>query len=196
LIALSNVGMVGLHSDWWAKRMLLAFVLTVCVKKAICRGRWVWASVTPRAADGSLKGGREVVLVVPNGSVQRSVTGSLAPRKIILLLYRTIHSVVVNVTLQPASVRTRIPNREAIERSGMMWPVRIVGSPSITISHMCVDVTIRPSARATFNGRVVGRRLLTGVPSMTKTWVAPESAMDIAGGSCTIPPAMSRSMSP
>ncbi len=86
--------------------MLLALVLTVCVKKAICRGLWAWALVTQRAADGSLDGGWEVMLAVPNGSVQRLVTGSLAPRKIILFLYRTMHSVVVNVTLQPASVRT------------------------------------------------------------------------------------------
>ena len=39
-------------------------------------------------------------------------------------------------------------------------------------------MTSRPSARATFNGLVVGRLLTTGVPSITKIWVAPESAME------------------
>jgi hypothetical protein len=42
---------------------------------------------------------------------------------------------------------------------------------------MCVDKTIRPSANATFSGWVVGHLLTTGVPSITKIWVAPESAM-------------------
>ena len=45
------------------------------------------------------------------------------------------------------------------------------------MSHMCVDVTRRPSANATFNGHVVFRLLWTGMPSMTKIWVAPESAI-------------------
>ena len=45
------------------------------------------------------------------------------------------------------------------------------------MSHMCVDMTRRPSANATFNGHVVFRLLWTGIPSMTKIWVAPESAI-------------------
>jgi hypothetical protein len=92
-------------------------------------------------------------------------------------LYRTMQLVLSNVTVHPASVRTRIPNSEAIDRSGIMCPVSTVGSPSILMSHMCVDQTIRPSANATFSGCVVGRLLTTGVPSITKIWVAPESAM-------------------
>ena len=102
-----------------------------------------------------------------------------------------MHSVAVKVTSQPADVRTRIPNSEATDSSGTMCPVRVVGRPSIATSHICVDVTIRPSARATRKGRVVGRRLTTGVPSMTKICVAPESAIDIPGGSVTAPPATS-----
>ena len=101
-----------------------------------------------------------------------------------------MHSVAVKVTSQPADVRTRIPNSEATDSSGTMCPVRVVGRPSIATSHICVDVTIRPSARATRKGRVVGRRLTTGVPSMTKICVAPESAIDIPGGSATTPPAI------
>jgi actin-like ATPase involved in cell morphogenesis len=38
-------------------------------------------------------------------------------------------------------------------------------------------MTRRPSAKATFNGHVVFRLLWTGIPSMTKIWVAPESAI-------------------
>ncbi len=45
------------------------------------------------------------------------------------------------------------------------------------ISHMCVDVTLLPSARDTTKGHVVGRLLTTGVPSMMKTCIAPVSAM-------------------
>ena len=45
------------------------------------------------------------------------------------------------------------------------------------MSHMCVDKTILPSANATFSGCVDGRLLMTGVLSITKIWVAPESAM-------------------
>ncbi len=83
----------------------------------------------------------------------------------------------VNVTLHPASVRTLIPKSEAIERSGMMCPVNITGSPSIFISHICVDMTWRPSASATLSGFIVGRLFIMGVPSITNICVAPESAM-------------------
>ena len=110
----------------------------------------------------------EVILLDPSGSVHKSVAGSLAPRKIIRSLYFTMHSLGVNVTSHPAVVRTRMPKSEATDRSGTMCPVRTVGSPSISTSHICVDVTMRPSASATFNGRVVGRRFTTGVPSITK----------------------------
>ena len=119
----------------------------------------------------------------PNGNVHKSVAGSFSRFKIICLLYRTMHSLLVKVTLHPAEVSTRMPNSEATDRSGTMCPVRVVGSPSIVMSHICVDVTIRPSARATRNGRVVGRRLTTGMPSITKICVAPESAIDMPGES-------------
>jgi hypothetical protein len=42
---------------------------------------------------------------------------------------------------------------------------------------MCVDITILPLASATFRGGVVVRLLTTGVLSITKICVAPESAM-------------------
>jgi hypothetical protein len=45
------------------------------------------------------------------------------------------------------------------------------------MSHMCVDMTRRPLANATFNGHFVFCLLWTGIPSMTKIWVAPVSAI-------------------
>ncbi len=44
-------------------------------------------------------------------------------------------------------------------------------------SHICVDVTCCPSARDTVKGFVVGRLLITGVPSIMNICVAPESAI-------------------
>ncbi len=72
---------------------------------------------------------------------------------------------------------TRIPKREAIDNSGTMCPTRGVGRPGIIMSHMWVDITRRPSANAILSGHVVFHLLWTGVPSMTKIWVVPESAI-------------------
>ncbi len=54
---------------------------------------------------------------------------------------------------------------------------RVVGRPGSIISHICVDITRRPSANATFRGQVVFCLLRTGVPSITNICVAPESAI-------------------
>ncbi len=83
--------------------------------------------------------------------------------------------------MHSASVRTRIPNREAIDNSGTMCPTRVVGRPGSIISHICVDITRCPSANATFRGQVVIRLLRTGVPSITNMCVAPESAIASLG---------------
>ncbi len=83
--------------------------------------------------------------------------------------------------MHPASVRTLIPNREAIDNSGTMCPTRDVGRPGSIISHICVDITRRPSANATFRGQVVIRLLRTGVPSIMNICVAPESAIASLG---------------
>ena len=45
------------------------------------------------------------------------------------------------------------------------------------MSYMCVDITRRPSANATLSGHVGFCLLLTGLPSMTKIWVVPESTI-------------------
>jgi hypothetical protein len=117
--------------------MLLAFVCTVWAKVAKSWEARVWTSVVVMVADGhsALTGG-EITLAESNGSIHRSVAGSLAPRKITFPRYLTIHSVVVKVTSQPTSVRTRMPKRDAIDKSEMMWPVSIVRRPSIAMSHM------------------------------------------------------------
>ena len=114
----------------------------------------------------------------PSGKVHRSVALSLLPCKIILLSYQTVHLNLSNQTLDPAAVKTRMPNREANNNSGMICPVRVMGRPLMCMSHMCVVVTTRPSVSATRRGHVVFCLLTTGVPSMTKIWVAPESAME------------------
>jgi hypothetical protein len=64
----------------------------------------------------------------------------------------------------------------------MMWPVNVIVRPFIFMSHICVDVTCRLSASDTRSGVVVGRLLAAGAPSLTKNWVAPESAMASVGG--------------
>ncbi len=111
------------------------------------------------------------------GRVQRSVVGSLIPTKIVLPLYLTTHFLLSNFTVHPTSVSTRIPKREGMDNSGMMCPTRVVGRPGITVSHICMDSTRWPSANATFRGHVVFCLLRTGMPSIMKIWVAPESAI-------------------
>jgi hypothetical protein len=94
-----------------------------------------------------------------------------------LPLYLTTHLWVLNVTVHPTSVNTQILNKEAIERLGMMWPVNVTGRPGVLMMHICVVQTCRPSANVTMSGQVVRFLFLTGVPSMTKIWVALELAM-------------------
>jgi hypothetical protein len=114
----------------------------------------------------------------PKGRVHRSVAGSFPPLKIILPLYQTVHCSWSNVTLQSASVSARISKMEAVDRSGMMWPVSTVGRPSIYMSHMYVDITCLPLVSATLRGCVILCFLMTGVPSITKICAVPESAME------------------
>ena len=120
----------------------------------------------------------EVLPVEPTiGRVHRSVVGSFMPVNIILPLYLTTHYSMSNLTVHPASVSTRIPKREAIDNSGTMCPTSVVRRPGIIISHLCVHITVPPSANVTLSGHVVFCLLWTGVPSMIKIWVAPKSAI-------------------
>jgi hypothetical protein len=107
------------------------------------------------------------------------------------MLYCTVHLCLSNVTSHPTSINTCILNRDAIDKSGIMCPIRTNGRPAICTLHMCVDTTCRPSANVTFSGRVVWCLLITLAPSMTKIWVALESAMVTAVLSRNIAPAQS-----
>jgi hypothetical protein len=55
------------------------------------------------------------------------------------------------------------------------------------MSHICVDITCLPLARETLSGQVIGRLLTTGVTSITKIWVAPESAIALSVASKMLP---------
>jgi hypothetical protein len=138
----------------------------------------VWAlEKTGAANDGMVEPYWEDTFWDPNGRVHKSVTRSFLPRRIITPFYPTAHLLRLNVTSHPTLVKTRMPKREAILRSGMMWPVRVTGRPSILMLHLCVNMTVCPSANETWSGFNVGCLLWTGVPSITKICVLSESAM-------------------
>ena len=60
---------------------------------------------------------------------------------------------------------------------GTMCPVNVVGSPGISMSHMCVDLICLPSGRLIVSGFIAGHLFFTSAPSMTKIDVAPVSAI-------------------
>jgi hypothetical protein len=88
-----------------------------------------------------------------------------------------VHFILSNLTSHPASVKTWMPKREAMESSGMMCPIHVTGSPIMFTSHIWVEVTCLPLARDTCRGQVVCPLLTMGVPSITKIWVALEYAI-------------------
>ena len=65
--------------------------------------------------------------------------------------------------------------------SGTMWPVNVTGKPGIVMSQMCVDFTFVPSGRLLDMGFVARSLFCTLVIFITKTVVAPVSAMTWAG---------------
>jgi hypothetical protein len=144
-------------------------------------GRWAWELACTGVADGIMSLTRWVVMSTdPRGRVHRSILGSLSPLKIILLLHCTVHLCLSKVTFHPTSINTRIPNSKAIDKSGIMCPMRTKGRPSMCMLHMCVDTTCCQSANVILRGRIVRRLLISLAPSMTKIWVASESAMAAA----------------
>ncbi len=62
----------------------------------------------------------------------------------------------------------------------------------MSMSHMCVIITCCLSANVTLSGLVVRCLFLTGVPSISKIWFAPESAMASLVGNFTVARAMAR----
>jgi hypothetical protein len=85
--------------------------------------------------------------------------------------------VFVNNNLHPESHRTLMPINNAIDNFGTTCPTNTIGSPGIVMSHVCVDFAFVPSGRLIVSGRIAGRRLSHGVPSMMKIGVAPVSAI-------------------
>ncbi len=83
------------------------------------------------------------------GSVHRSVVGSFMLGKIIFPSYLTTRLLMSNFTVHPAAVRTRIPNREAIDNSGMIWPTSIVGRHGI-MALPCTHLLKQPLADTSF----------------------------------------------
>jgi hypothetical protein len=63
----------------------------------------------------------------------------------------------------------------------------------MNVTHICVDITCLLLARETLtlSGRVIECLLTTGVPSITKIWVAPESAIALSVASQNAAPAIS-----
>ncbi len=104
-----------------------------------------WALAHTGTASGSCIPSCLTWVVLPArptiGRIHRSVARSFKPTKIVLSLYFTTHFLLSNWTVHPASVRTRIPNREAMDNSGTMCPTRVVGRLGSTMSHICVDIT-------------------------------------------------------
>jgi hypothetical protein len=78
-----------------------------------------------------------------------------------------------------------MPNRDAMARSGMTWPVNGLGRPGTTTSHVCVERTCRPSGRLTVRRFNAIWRLGTGTPSCMKMDVALVSSMPCDGSMFT-----------
>ena len=108
------------------------------------------------------------------GRVHRSVVGSFMPYNNFSIVF---NDAFLDVKFNRASRCCEDMEREAIDNSGSICPTSVVGSPGIIISHICVDITRRPLANAIFSGHVVFCLLWMGMPSMTKIWVALESAI-------------------
>ncbi len=83
----------------------------------------------------------------------------------------------VKIIVQLALHRTRMPMREAMDNLETICPVRIIGSPGVTMLHTCVEHTISPFGRLMERGSVARRMFLIGVPAITNMEVAPMSAM-------------------
>ena len=62
-------------------------------------------------------------------------------------------------------------------KCGTMCPVNVVGSPGISMSHMCVDLICLPSGRLIVSGFIAGHLFLMSALSMIKIDVAPVSAI-------------------
>jgi hypothetical protein len=71
------------------------------------------------------------------------------------IVSHTVHLLLSKVTSPPTFVKTRILNSKAIDKTGIICPIRTKGRPSMCMSHMCVDTTCLPSANVTLSEHVV-----------------------------------------
>ena len=71
----------------------------------------------------------------------------------------------------------RIPKSDAVVMSGMICPVSTVGSPGITMLHMCIDLILQPLGSLTVMGFVTLYLFWHGAPFVKKKEVAPVSVM-------------------
>jgi hypothetical protein len=71
----------------------------------------------------------------------------------------------------------QIPKSDDVVMSGMMCPVSTLGSPGITMSHISIDLILRPSGSLMVMGFVAQRLFWHGAPFVKKKEVAPVSAM-------------------
>ena len=175
-IAFGSVDILGLHNDWCANMTELARVRMECVNVAISMRSELSTLLGFLCGLPTFPLLSAVVALI--GSIHKLVAGSLNPRKITCLLFITSHFDLVNTTEHPALYSTRMPINDAIVNLGTMCPVKIVGRPSIVMSHMCVDFTLLPSGKLIVNGCNEGRKLLMGVLSMINMEVALVSAID------------------
>ena len=67
--------------------------------------------------------------------------------------------------------------RDATLSKGTMYPVNMVGSPEIIMSHMCVDMICLPSGKFIVRGFHATCLLTMSRPSMMNMDVAPVSAI-------------------
>ncbi len=84
-------------------------------------------------------------------------------------------------TLHPALHKMLVPKSDDVIMSGMICPVSTVGSPEMSMSHMCVDLIFRPLGSLTVIGFTAHCLFWHGIPSVKKKEVAPVSAMAIDG---------------
>jgi hypothetical protein len=178
-VAFNRVDIFGLHNNWCTNFTLLARICTECKNKApsyTARGGWGAQLIPGQGRGKSFWLGVVRIPFFVIGRVLRSVAGSLYPRNITLPLYTTSHFSLSKMTVQLTLHSGRMPISEAIFRSGMMCPVRVIGKPGIFMLHTCVDLIFLPSKRLTVSGFVAICLFSTSTPSMTKMDVAPVSA--------------------
>ena len=113
--------------------------------------------------------------------VHRSRLGSLLPLRIVFPLKLTQQLLLSKMTSQPALHRMCMPSNDAIFILGTMCPINGWGRPGIKISHMCVDVILFPLGRLMVIGFVATHMLCAGAPAISRTDVAPVSAIARVG---------------